>query len=78
MQAFKANSEAGLNFFEKEPKMDLENSVQYIKVKDKAGKNEPTCLVKVKDPCSGWLIATVRDPKIDIDPYRDEHKLINL
>ena len=76
MAAMKAgNAET---FFNNEQKMDLENSVIYQKVRDKAGKKEPTCLVKVKDPCSGWLIATIRDPKIDINPYLDEKKLINL
>ena len=35
-------------------------------------------MVRIRDPCTGNLIASIRDPKIDINPYSGQIGVIDM
>jgi hypothetical protein len=37
-----------------------------------------TNLVRVRDPCTGLLLVSIRNPKIDINPYTSGAALIDM
>ena len=47
-------------------------------MQDRAVSDRKTLIVRIKDPCNGKLIASVRDPKVKIGPYRDMDKIIDM
>lgn len=56
---------------------DLDEFIEHTEVQDRALKRK-TQLVKIRDPCNGNVLATLRDPKAKIDPYRNKHAIINI
>ena len=56
----------------------LEQFVEYFKVQDKALIGRLTNMVRIKDPGTGLLIASIRDPKVDINPYSDMNGVIDM
>ena len=56
----------------------LEQFVEYFKVQDRAIIGRLTNMVRIKDPSTGLLIASIRDPKIDINPYTDMSGVIDM
>ena len=47
----------------------LSKYIEYSQVQDKAFNGRLTDIVKIKDPCSGLTIATIRDPKVVVAPF---------
>lgn len=47
-------------------------------MQDRAIIGRVTNLVRIKDPCTGHLIAQIRDPKIAIDPYQNSKNIIDM
>ena len=56
----------------------LEQFVEYFKVQDKALIGSLTNMVRIKDPSTGLLIASIRDPKVDINPYSSMDGVIDM
>ena len=56
----------------------LEHCVEYLKVQDRAIIGRTTNLVRIRDPCTGHLIASIRDPKVDINPYSGTAGVIDM
>ena len=56
----------------------LDQCVEYLKVHDRALIGRVTNLVRIKDPCTGLLIAEIRDPKVDINPYSNMDGVIDM
>jgi len=56
----------------------LDLFVEYLKVQDRAIIGRVTNLVRIRDPSTGLLIATIRDPKIDILPYQPSDQIIDM
>ena len=47
-------------------------------MQDKALVGHKTNLVKIRDPCNGNIIVTLRDPKVNIEPYKSMEGVINV
>ena len=56
---------------------DLEEFVEHMMVKDRA-LNRMTSLIRIRDPCNGNLLATIRDPKCKIEPYKRREGIIDI
>lgn len=56
----------------------LGQAVEYFKVQDKAFIGSLTNMVRIKDPGTGLLIASIRDPKVDINPYSSMDGVIDM
>lgn len=52
--------------------------VEYLKVQDRAIIGRLTNMVKIRDPCTGHLIVSIRDPKVDINPYSSSFGVIDM
>ena len=37
-----------------------------------------TNLIKIRDPCDGKLLATIRNPKCKIEPYKTRDAIIDI
>ena len=62
---------------ESEDIKDLEEYVEYQEVQDRAFKRM-TNLIKIRDPCDGKLLATIRNPKCKIEPYKTKDAIIDI
>ena len=40
--------------------------------------NRKTNLVKIKDPCTGNVLVTIRDPKHKIEPYKNMDGVVDI
>ena len=56
----------------------MKRYVEFVKVQDKALIGRMTNLVKIKDPCTGNIIAQIRDPKITISHYESMEGIIDI
>ena len=56
----------------------LDQFVEYLKVQDRAFIGRLTNLVRIRDPSTGMLIATVRDPSMSIRPYQLGDNIIDM
>ena len=56
----------------------LEQFVEYFKVQDRAILGRLTNMVRIKDPSTGLLIASIRDPKVDINPYSSMRGVVDM
>ena len=56
---------------------DLEEYLEYQEVQDRACKRL-TNLIKIRDPCDGKLLATIRNPKCKIEPYKTKDAIIDI
>ena len=72
----------GIEEISDEEGVDIDNRlkqfVEYFKVQDKALIGSVTNMVRIKDPITGLLIASIRDPKVDINPYSNMSGIINM
>ena len=58
--------------------MSLDQFVEYSKVQDRAFIGRLTNLVRIRDPTSGMVIATIRDPTTSIRPYQQGDYIIDM
>ena len=56
---------------------DLDKYVEHMQVQDRALKRK-TNLVKIMDPCNGNVLASIRDPKCRIIPYKDMEGIVDI
>ena len=56
----------------------LDSFVEYLRVQDRAITGQLTNLVRIRDPVNGHLIASIRNPKIDIHPYKSHEGVIDM
>ena len=45
--------------------------LEYEKVRDSAFRQKPSVIIKLRDPIDNHIIAKIRNPKIEIEPYKD-------
>ena len=72
----------GIEEISNEDGIEIDNKlgqfVEYFKVQDKALIGSLTNMVRIKDPSTGLLIASIRDPKVDINPYSSMAGVIDM
>ena len=57
---------------------ELDEFVEHLIVQDNKTLNRMTDLIKIRDPCNGNLIVSIRDPKCKIEPYKTREGIINI
>ena len=74
--------DVGIEEISNEEGIEIDNKlgqfVEYFKVQDKALIGSLTNMVRIKDPSTGLLIASIRDPKVDINPYSSMAGIIDM
>ena len=74
--------DGGIEEISNEEGIEIDNKlgqfVEYFKVQDKALIGNLTNMVRIKDPSTGLLIASIRDPKVDINPYSSMAGIIDM